>query len=296
MLSVKEPTTYKQQIELLRQRGCDVLDEGFCVKMMSQMNYYRLSAYFLPFKGCDENYKPGTNFEQICQIYEFDRKLRGILFSVIEEVEVNLRAKLAYFHAHKYGADGYMNPMNYRPKHNHEKFIKEFRREVNNNSKSLFVQHHNEKYGGQFPIWVAIELFTLGMLSYFFVDLKGIDRRQIANDLLGEDEKDVSSWLRCCTDLRNICAHYGRLYYRIFSAMPLNIHSPKSSEDEYLQRRLFPSVLALRKLHPDPLTWNSSFVEPLSALILQYGDSINLVHIGFPDDWEILLHKGSSPL
>ena len=65
--------------------------------------------------------------------------------------------------------------------------------------------------------WVICELFTFGMLyATFYNDLTTADKKEFA----GAQYKEMVSWLRCCTDLRNVCAHYGRLYFRIFTAMP----------------------------------------------------------------------------
>jgi abortive infection bacteriophage resistance protein len=146
-------------------------------------NYYRLSAYFLPFKKADGNYIPGTDFNTVYQIYEFDRKLRNLIFAAIEEVEIYLRAKFAYYHAHKYGALGYMDAANYNQRHRHDRFKELIETEIKNNRKVLFVQHHAANYGGQFPVWVRTELFTFGMLSYFYIPAnlpelkKGAERR-----------------------------------------------------------------------------------------------------------------------
>jgi abortive infection bacteriophage resistance protein len=63
---------------------------------------------------------------QVFAIYEFDRKFRHILFTAIEEIEVNFRARLAYFHAHKYGADGYLSSKNFNIKHDHQKFLSSY--------------------------------------------------------------------------------------------------------------------------------------------------------------------------
>ena len=90
MDQLKPPTTYNQQIAKLRSRGCLVTDVPFCEKVLSRINYYRLSAYFLPFRKSDGTYMPGTDFNTIYQIYEFDRNLRNLLFSAIEEVEIYL--------------------------------------------------------------------------------------------------------------------------------------------------------------------------------------------------------------
>lgn len=89
-----------------------------------------------------------------------------------------------------------------------------------NNNKALFVKYHVTKYNGEFPIWVIAELFTLGMISPFYADMTTADKKELAKSLYGTTPKYLVSWLRCVTDLRNICAHYGRLYYRIFTASP----------------------------------------------------------------------------
>ncbi|WP_243175966.1 Abi family protein [Dorea hominis] len=42
---------------------------------------------------------------------------------------------------------------------------------VNLHKSTSVVQHHKEKYGGNFPIWVIVEFFSMGMLSYFYFPL-----------------------------------------------------------------------------------------------------------------------------
>ena len=124
------------------------------------------------------------------------------------------------------------------------------------------------------------------MLSRFYSDMKTEDKKQLARRLYGTVPKNVSSWLRCCTDLRNICAHYGRLYYRIFPAIPAGIEMkmPQLSQ-------LWGAVLALKQLYPNATTWNGAILSAISALIEEYQDDIILSHIGFPADWATQLRK-----
>jgi abortive infection bacteriophage resistance protein len=281
MAQLKQPTTYRQQLEKLRSRGCIVSDVSSCEKILSKINYYRLSAYFLPFKKDDGTYLPGTDFNTVYQIYEFDRKLRNLLFAVIEEIEVHLRAIFAYHHAHKYGTLGYMDATNYNKKHNHDRFKELIDNEIKKNQKVLFVQHHATHYGGQFPVWAIMELFTFGMLSYFYGDLPVTDQKQIARITFRTVPKNLISWLRCCTDLRNICAHYGRLYFRLFSAVPASIPDLEKSTE----RRLFGAVMALRVLYPDMDKWDKEIRPELCSLIEAYSSVIHLEHIGFPAEW-----------
>ena len=281
----KRPTTYSEQIQILKERGCIISDEGFCRDKLQAVNYYRLTAYFLPFKS-GNGYIEGTNFERVYRLYEFDRKLRAVLFSAVEEIEIYLRSRFAYFHAHKYGATGYLNPENFSNRHQHEKFIANISREIVSNKQALFVKHHLENYDGIFPMWVISELFTFGMLSYFYNDLKIQDQKQLAGELYGTTYKNLISWLRCCTDLRNICAHYGRLYYRIFPAIPAGIDMGAAAK-----RRLWGAIMALCSLYPGRDKWNSEILPSLEALFEEYGEDVELYHIAFPKDWKNRLKK-----
>jgi len=283
-MEVKQPKTYTQQVEMLRSRGCIIDDDCQCEIILKNVNYYRLIAYFLPFKQTDDTYLAGTNIERVYRIYEFDRRIRRVLFSVIEEIEIKLRTSLAYFHTHKYGALGYLDQSNFNGKHQHEKFKDKFEAEVRQNANVLFVKHHKEYYDGQFPFWVAVELFSFGMLSYFYADLKRVDQRALANAIYSLDADVLRSWLRCCTDLRNICAHYGRLYYRNFATTP---RTPSGSRR--IDNTLFGIATVLKGLYPYQERWNSEVLVTIETLIEEFAGSIKLNHIGFPDNWMDLL-------
>ena len=285
MADVKEPKTYEEQIAILRSHGCIIDDEADCKEKLSTIGYYRLSAYFLPFKQNDGTYVNGTNFTTVFRIYEFDRKLRHLLFSAIDVVEVYLRTTLSYYHSARYGPLGYKDASNFKSKHDHVKFEAYLEREISNNSTIPFVKHHIEHYDSKFPLWVATEIFTFGMLSYFYNDLKTSDQKVVARHI-GQNNHDLASWLRCCTDLRNACAHYSRLYNRIFTAVPsgLNLNNREG-------HRLWGAVLMLHSLYPSADTWNSEFLSTMITLFDEYKNDINLHHIAFPNDWKAKLSR-----
>lgn len=285
-MELKPPISYEEQLQRIAKRGCLIDDKERCLKILETVNYYRLTAYFLPFKKSDETYIEGTSFFKIYEIYEFDRELRRVLFSALEEIEVALRARIAYYHAHHYSPVGYLESDNFSSKHDHEKFLQSFNREVKHSSKLPFVKHHEEKYAGKFPIWAAVELFSFGMLSCFYADLKTQDQKAIAK-LYGTHPKSLRSWLRCATDLRNICAHYGRLYYRIFTAIPANI-AGIADEDK---RSLWAAFIAIREIYPSPEKWNHGVLPNMEQLLEKYKQSIRIDHISFPDGWNELARK-----
>ena len=278
----KKALTINDQISLLRQRGCIINDYDKCKIVLENISYYRLSAYFLPFKLQNGDYAKGTSIDKIFSIYEFDRELRTLFLSAVEIIEISIRAKIANYYALKYDPYSYIVPDNFNNNHNPKNFKANLERAIRQNENSQFVKHYNKNYNGEFPIWVAVELFTMGMLSRFYSDLTTKDKKE----LMGKQYSGATSWLRCCTDLRNICAHYGRLYYRKFPAIPKGFKLDKSNE-----RALWASLLCIRELYPSAEQWNEVFVKNLQRIIKKYEATIELTHIGFPDDWSITLIK-----
>lgn len=284
-MNVKKPTTYEEQLLKFKSRGCIVADETFAKMKLQQINYYRLTAYFLPFKTDSGNYRPGTSFDTIYRIYEFDRKLRNLIFSAVEEIELMLRTRLSYYHAHKYGALGYMDKSNFNKKHDHEKFIEGIEKSIEHNKRQLFVAHHIEKYESRFPIWTIIELFTMGQLSFFFSDMLRADKKTVAKSVFCATDTDVSSWLYCLTNIRNYCAHYSRFYFNIFAAVPA---TPKDFPYT-LKDRVFDYLLVVKFLYPDFSKWRNAFLQNLYSLVEEYAGAIDMRCIGFPENWRELL-------
>ena len=62
-----------------------------------------------------------------------------------------------------------MNGANYSGIHDHQRFMNYIQQYIQDNKKTPVVVHHMSNYGGDFPIWVMIEYFSLGTLSFFIV-------------------------------------------------------------------------------------------------------------------------------
>lgn len=93
----KPPLSFDKQIELLASRGLVVSD---CVKaeqFLSQVNYYRFSAYCLPFEIKRHQFHFGVTFKQIQKLYEFDRRLRFLIDEALEVIEISVRTAVSYW-------------------------------------------------------------------------------------------------------------------------------------------------------------------------------------------------------
>jgi len=275
----------KNNWHYLKSRGLIIDDDDKCLDVLRSINYYRLSAYLLPFKKSDDTYFCGTSFERVYRIYEFDCKLRALLFSVIEEVELFLRTRFAYHSAHVYGALGYLDEANYNKYHDHDKFIDSVNTAIKNNRNTPVVKHHDAKYDGKLPIWVIVDFFSIGSLSYFYSDWKTADKKVIAKELFQAPYPFMDSWMKCITVLRNRCAHYSRLYYSLFTDTP----KIPPAVNYQCTGRVFDQIMMLKFLSANKHKWNTTFVLPLETLITEYEDSISFSHIGFPGNWRELL-------
>jgi len=287
-LPLKPPKTFEEQLDILCKHGLIIEDRQCALIILSKINYYRFSAYLLPFRDeKTKKYKEFTSFNQIYKIYEFDRRLRALLQVIIEPIEILLKTRIAYYHAHTYDSEAYTNPSYFQNKSFHEKFLDEFKSAVNKNSKALFVKHHMNKYGGKFPIWAATELFSLGMLSKFYANMRRPDKKKIAKDHFNTGPEQLESWMKCLADLRNRCAHYMRLYYYNFVVNPRFPNKCKHP----LSGRLFDVIYVLQYLYLDKKRWNNEFLLPLEALITEFENAISLDYIGFPSDWLLRLKE-----
>ena len=290
-IQLKIPMTYDEQIRNLQvNHGLVITDCAKAKEILKTVNYYRLSAYGIDLLDkTTDRYREGTSLEQIYSLYQFDSRLRNIISPVIEYVEIKLRSHIAYHLAIKYGAECYRDRSYFHPwvsgvtgKDMFDAFNEHVDAEIKKQSKKPMVVHHMQKYEGPFPIWVVVELLSLGTLSTLYSLMKREDQKAIAQDFK-TGFVYVKSWFAALVEIRNICAHYGRLYN-----MPLDSLAKLSpKENQYANSRLFTDCLALRYVMHGESIWNT-FVLNLRAIIDEC-PSVNLKCIGFPNNWEDLL-------
>ncbi len=111
----KPPKTYQEQIALLKERGVIFDDEKKAEHQLAAISYYRLSAYMFPFKKnvgghIVDEFRYGTTWKDIYNLYVFDRKLRLLVFDAIEKIEVAVRCQIVYQLSHRYGSHWQDNP------------------------------------------------------------------------------------------------------------------------------------------------------------------------------------------
>ena len=107
------------------------------------------------------------------------------------------------------------------------------------------------------------------------------DKKAIAEKAFGFPYRCVEDWIHCLSDLRNMCAHYNRLYANTLD----NIPKQPPNITRALSNTLYDYLIILKQLYPRDETWRTTFIMRLEMLIMEYSDVIELQHIGFPENW-----------
>ena len=297
MPQLKPALTYDQQIDRLKNvHNLSISDDAAALEILKKVNYYRLSAYGLGLSQKDdkEKYIDGISLEHIYRLYEFDSIFRNILIHVIEQLEIQLRTQISNFLAVKYGSEGYVDPAHFTEKKTkngepvHTTVMESFNKEREHQKNAPFVKHHMAKYEGHFPVWVAVELFTFGNLSSLYSIMVLEDRKEIAR-LYNTEPKYLGSWILVLVEIRNICAHYSRLYNMPLKQTP-HLYPEYQKYRVGTINKVFPALLAIKRMLNCDERWNAFEIQ-LEALIDEYSDVVRLSFMGFPKEWREVLSK-----
>ena len=282
------PMTIDEQIENLKNIGLIVGNEEYAKRILNDISYFRLiKAYSLNLKIKNGRYRENVTFEQLVDLYLFNANFRQIIFPEIEKIEINVRCRISNYFADKYGVLGYLDADNFVNAKYHQEFMYDIKEEIRRNSKTPFVKNFCENYqGGMLPIYALVEIFSFGTLSKFYKNMKNPDKKTIAKSF-GIGYTYLESWLESISYVRNICAHYGRLYNVKLAKTPMLYK-------EYLEagisnNRIFGVLLCLKHILKNDDHWNL-FVDKIEILFDKY-ENVDITTMGFKENWKELLEN-----
>jgi Abi-like protein len=88
-------------LALLISRKLECNDHARALEWLQRIGYYRLSAYFIPFRnGASDEFRPGVTLDQILELYKFDGGLRLLTMQAMDRIEIAVRAVVTYELAH----------------------------------------------------------------------------------------------------------------------------------------------------------------------------------------------------
>lgn len=97
--------TFDDQLTLLQQRGLAVADRDAALHMLRAVGYYTLGGYLYPMREFAgeaseqprlDQFVSGASFEQMVDLYRFDRHLRLLCLEALETIERCVKVAVAY--------------------------------------------------------------------------------------------------------------------------------------------------------------------------------------------------------
>lgn len=272
----------KEQISNLKNIGLIVADEAYAEKILNDISYFRLvKAYSLSLKAQNDVYKENITFEHLVELYRFNANFRQLLFPEIEKIEINIRCRISNHFADTYGVLGYKQSENFVNEMYHNLFIRDIKEEVRRNSKAPFVRNFRDNYiDGELPIYALVEIFSFGTLSKFYKNMKNTDKKVVAKTF-GVGYSYLESWIESISYVRNICAHYGRLYNEKLSKTPI-LYKEYATQG-IGNNRIFGVLTCMKHLLKEDLHWNI-FLDQIEILFDKY-ENIDKATMGFSENW-----------
>lgn len=303
----KPPLSLGALADRLIDRGLLITDRERAVRYLRHIGYYRLSPYTIPFQqgGPEHQFNEGSSFDDVLDLYVFDRALRLLVMDALERVEVAVRAAVTDHMSTTYDdPHWYLDASHFHDPVRHSRLTQivertcqeRLRGSAEDGADSIVhrsaLEHYLMTYASPElpPSWLMVETLTIGQLSNTFRNLKRRSDRNAIAGSIGLTDPLLVSWLQTYVRVRNICAHHGRLWnvgLGVYPAIPTSprVSWPRGAHSlpEKSQKRLYPVLVSLQSVLGS-ISPHSSWSNRLDAL-LSTRSPMNLRGMGIPADW-----------
>lgn len=239
------PTSFSQQISLLKSRNLIFNDESRALKYLSYIGYHRLAMYWNTFyvdKHTKEQFKSQIKFEDILQLYIFDRKLRTLFMEAAERIEVCFKVLFSnilsttqdnafwFLNGELFSSRKdifYIDCKKQEEIYNHSKLLDDINSNILKFKKNIDSLHSfSDIATTRIPSWQLVDVITFGNFSKMISLVKGEYSTKFY-EVFCLPKAIFDNWLECIVSVRNICAHYGLFYRRTFSTTPRSLSKSK---------------------------------------------------------------------
>jgi len=288
----KLPLAVGDQIALLEARGLHIPDRARAERYLRFIGYYRLAVYCRPYQNGDESghfFGPGVSFDDVLDLYVFDRQLRLLMMDAVERIEVAFRTVLNDHMSLKYGHQWYTDYRHFQrasKNFDHLQFIRLVQKETGYGGASaggpVFCKAYFRKYCEPVlpPSWMVSEVLPIGAWSRVYSVLAEAEDRKVVSNSFHVRYELFGSWIHAVSHVRNICAHHSLLWNAVFTVKPKlkgEVGIVERGDKFYAQAAVIQYLL---KSISQKSMWGSRLRAHLEKCPLPYSE-----HMGFPADW-----------
>lgn len=300
----KEFKTLEEQLSIFRAKGLIINNEEYAKDVLLMENYFFINGYrhiFLK-QGKEKKFIKGTTFDELYQMFLFDRNLRNILFKNLLVVENNIKSIISYQLSKKYGykEKDYLNPKNFTLDNKEQRrvndVINKMKRQIRvNGSKHTATLHYLNNYG-YVPLWILVKVLSFGLINELYGILKPEDQLSLA-EYYDIDVENLEIYLALLSNYRNLCAHEDIVFdhksQREINDTRFHIMlNLKMEEDRYIQGKndIFALIIILKQMLKE-----DKFEQMMNEIDLQFknfDENVNSIPIeklydkmGFPKNY-----------
>ena len=292
----KQILTITQQVQSYINAGMTITTYKDVEEALKSIGFYRLRGYsFHLYDNSTKKYVPGTKFDDILKLYQYDQEISILIFSMISKIEVALRVRLVEALLVHGDALILQDSSIFKEKKMYWQNMSAIASEIAR-SNDVFIRHNFDKHEGEVPVWARVEVLSFGTLSKIIKNLKtgpgsvysilAANYQYISKkgNVVTPSQKMFASWVQGVSVLRNMCAHNSRIYNRTIHTTPEILDADKITPPP-LHNGLYQILLAMKYLRSSNKEW-TEFAEEVDKLIQNNNSVINLAAMNLLIDWK----------
>ena len=116
MQYTKQAMDFNCQLNILKERGLTIEDEEEAMKFLHSVSYFRFANYLQPMENNAESHRFAQNssFTFATNLYIFDRELRSLIFTAIQDIEIAFRTRIIHYFSMEHGPFWFMDASKFK--------------------------------------------------------------------------------------------------------------------------------------------------------------------------------------
>ena len=116
MQYTKQAMDFYCQLDILKERGLTIEDEEDAIKFLHSVSYFRFANYLQPMELNTESHRFAQNssFTFATNLYVFDRELRSLIFTAIQDIEIAFRTRIIHYFSMEHGPFWFMDASKFK--------------------------------------------------------------------------------------------------------------------------------------------------------------------------------------
>lgn len=237
----------------------------------------------------------GVSLQNVVELYQWDSKLRSLVLSAVEELEIWLRSELGHLlmrrHSHAHLLTEHLhgslavNLNREKPRTGHAEWVDKYRLRLSQHSRIPVIDLSDLEFGPD--VMEAVQVMDFGLLARLARMLKFQDKEPLAFNFGARDTKQLDNWLAVTNYVRNMAAHQERLWDRELVINPSLRGLPESmlaNLDQNIGRvRIAGAITILSRMlgfRPLPSDFQNALQSHLSEFP-QSREGVSLQRMGF---------------